>query len=147
MHSCQEFSGDEAVDSGIDCVYTAIYQAVRVGLATRGIYTGAQSIVNYFGGTRKRDDNSTMAGALIAMGPPALNSLQAIAPKIDNLTLLHIDHGVPELKDSVTFGFGHEEHGVRIRHVTNGTHGFTRTLRQPAPPSGPSKLQSWSWSS
>ncbi|TKX20777.1 hypothetical protein C1H76_7165 [Elsinoe australis] len=121
--------------------------AVRVGLTTRGIYTGAQSIANEFAGITKRDNSTdALASTLIAMGPTAINALQPLIPKIDNVTLLHIGHGSPDVLDSIALNVGHLKTGVQVRHVTNGTHGFAQVHTNSTGSFDHSKRETYSFS-
>lgn len=119
--------------------------AVRLGLSTRGVHTGAQSVHNAFGGVTKRD-NSTgrMGDTLISMDPEAIKVLQPLAPKINDLSLVHIGKGSQNVEDSIALGFGTPDAGVKVRHVTNGTHGFAQVLSQSIDSSDLDKRESYS---
>jgi hypothetical protein len=131
INSCREFFGSGQVDAGVDCLYDATLLAVRIGLSTQGVYTGAQNIANAFTGITKRDNcTDSLADTLISMGPEAVQALQALTPKIDSLSLVHIGQGSEEVADSIALGFGTTDAGVQVRHVTNGTHGFAQVRSQ-----------------
>lgn len=146
INSCREFSGSSEVDAGVDCVYDAMLLAVRIGLSTQGVYTGAQSIANAFTGITKRDNSTdSLADTLIAMGPEAVQALQPLAPKIDSLSLVHIGVGSEEVEDSIALGFGTTDAGVQVRHVTNGTHGFAQVSSQATDSSDLNKRETYSF--
>jgi hypothetical protein len=146
LNTCQEFSGTHEINAGVDCVSDAMVLAVRVGLSTQGVYTGAQSVRNAFGGVTKRDNSTgSLADTLISMGPEAIKALQPLAPKINDLSLVHIGEGSEDVEDSIALGFGTPDAGVKVRHVTNGTHGFAQVLSQSIDSSDLDKRESYSF--
>ncbi|KAF2723580.1 hypothetical protein K431DRAFT_301489 [Polychaeton citri CBS 116435] len=128
INTCQEFSNSHEVESGVDCVFDAMLLAVRVGISTQGVYSGAQGVANAFTGQTKRDGNSTdsLASTLIAMSSEAIDALQPLVPNIEGLSLVNISYGSPDLDNSIALDFGVPDVGVQVRHVTNGTHGFAQ---------------------
>jgi hypothetical protein len=146
INSCREFSGANEDNAGVDCVYDAMLLAVRIALSTQGVYTGAQSVANAFGGVTKRDNSTeSLASTLISMGPEAIEALQPLAPKINSLSLVHIGEGSEDVQDSIALGFGTPDFGVQVRHVTSGTHGFAQVGSQATVSSDLNKRETYSF--
>lgn len=139
VSTCKEFSDNKELADGQSCVWSILETTFHAAVYAQGSYQTAITFANVMqgalaGGNGKRDDNHSKnwASRWSSFSTEQKDQLRSQMRQVNrNINLHSVGDGSPNLDNSLSLFISHGDKdatGPYIRHVTNGTHGFTHPV-------------------